>query len=134
VLPFAIVAKASSNSLRIIQNKSILSRFSHISFLPHSSPSLKSLQDGISGNMPPRADKTSKTSTQENSEILEARFKAMLLSALRTDEEVRTTVAHILRSRETDVFTAVVQCIEKTQVRDQIGMFMKLFVIFQISL
>jgi hypothetical protein len=90
--------------------------------------------------MPPRpaADKTSKTlrlnSTQENSEILEAQFKAMLLSALRTDEEVRTAVAHILRSRETDVFSAVVQCIEKDQVRDRIGMFMKLFVIFQISL
>jgi len=90
--------------------------------------------------MPPRpaADKNSKTlrlnSTQENSEILEAQFKAMLLSALRTDEEVRTAVAHILRSRETDVFSAVVQCIEKDQVRDRIGMFMKLFVIFQISL
>ena len=84
-----------------------------------------------SGIMPPKADKAKKLSESSRpqvgaahddmSEILDAKFKSMLLNALRTDEEVKTTVAMILRSRETDVFSAVVQCLEKDNVKQRMG-------------
>ena len=47
----------------------------------------------------------------------------MLLNAIRTDDEVRTAVAMIVRSRETDVFSAVVQSLEKSNVTDRIGIY-----------
>ena len=134
VKSFTRFAVASSSHFRICQNQTMRSRFSHISFLPHGAASLKSLQDRISGSMPPKSDKGSKgndtsrdkgdRTSQDKFEFPEAQFKAMLLSALRTDEDVRAAVAHILRSRETDVFSAVVQCLDRDQVRHRIGMFM----------
>ena len=81
--------------------------------------------------MPPKADKAKKLSEssraqvgaadEDMSEILDAKFKSMLLNALRTDEDVRTSVAMIVRSRETDVFSAVVQCLEKDNVKQRMG-------------
>ena len=113
------------------KNGRIRSRFSHISFFPHVSPCVESLQERISGSMPPKADKPKKSSDSgrdsrnEQNEIPEEKFKAMLLKALRTDEEVRTSVAHILRSRETDVFSAVVECLEKDNIKHRIGELME---------
>ena len=94
-------------------------------------PSSRSLQQETSGTMPPKAPtKQSSTvaskekdvdPTTGNSEDFQRKFKALLLNALRTDGEVRNAVAMIVRSRETDVFSAVVQSLEKTNVTDRIG-------------
>ena len=95
-------------------------------------PSSRSLQQETSGTMPPKAVTAKQVSTATskekdvnpttgNSEDFQRKFKALLLNALRTDDEVRNAVAMIVRSRETDVFSAVVQSLEKTNVTDRIG-------------
>ena len=80
--------------------------------------------------MPPRRDRTGKAQTQadDNAEVDKSafafeNFRSMLLNLLRTDEEVRTSVSMIVRSRETDVFSAVVQCLEKDNVTRRMGEF-----------
>jgi hypothetical protein len=61
--------------------------------------------------------------SQKGSNLSFEDFKAMLLEALRTDDEVRMSVAMIATSRETDVFSAVVKCLESghDQITDEIG-------------
>ena len=56
--------------------------------------------------------------------MTEKEFSSMLLNALRHDEEVKTTVSMILRSRETDVYSAVVKCLRQgyDDVMTPIGM------------
>ena len=94
-------------------------------------PFLRSLQHVTSGTMPPKAPAKSSVASKEkdvdpttgNSEEFQKKFKAMLLNAIRTDDKVRTAVAMIVRSRETDVFSAVVQSLEKSNVTDRIGIY-----------
>jgi len=99
-------------------------------------PSSRSLQQVSSGTMPPKAPakqlnsaskEKDKGQTSVNSDDFQRKFRAMLLEALRTDDEVRTTVAMIVRSRETDVFSAVVQSLEKENVTNRIGKYNHVF-------
>ena len=79
-----------------------------------------------------KKDSTSSTNARSSREVRieldEAKFKRMLLNALSTDDEVRNSVAMILRSRETDVFSAVVQSLEKDNVRHRIGNLLFIYV------
>ena len=99
-------------------------------------PSSRSLQQVSSGTMPPKApakqlnsasNEKDKGKTSVNSDDFQRKFRAMLLEALRTDDEVRSTVAMIVRSRETDVFSAVVQSLEKENVTSRIGKYNQYF-------
>ena len=58
-------------------------------------------------------------------ELTEQQFSSMLLNALRHNEEVKSCVANIVRSRETDVYTAVVKCLRQghDDITSTIGMF-----------
>jgi hypothetical protein len=60
-------------------------------------------------------DKTAHVSKQE--------LKSMLLDLLRHDEEVKTCVAHIGLSRESDVFSGIVKCLKQghSDINDAIG-------------
>jgi len=50
-------------------------------------------------------------------------LKSMLLDLLRHDEEVKTCVAHIGLSRESDLFSGVFQCLKQghSDINDAIG-------------
>ena len=100
-----------------------LTVYKHLLSFPFS----RSLQQVSSGTMPPKAPaKPSSTASKEkdvdptagNSKEFQRKFKAMLLNVIRTDDKVRTAVAMIVRSRETDVFSAVVQTLEKSNITD----------------
>ena len=59
-----------------------------------------------------------------NDEMTEQQFSSLLLNALRHNEEVKSCVANIVRSRETDVYTAVVKCLRQghSDITSSIGM------------
>ena len=81
--------------------------------------------------MPPKADSATKEPAKvgrprgpkSGSSLSSEEFKIMLLEALRFDDEVRTCVSMIVTSRETDVFSAVVKCLESghVDINEQIG-------------
>jgi len=80
--------------------------------------------------MPPKADSPVSASkvgrpkgTKKGINLSSEDFKIMLLEALRLDDEVRTAVSMIVTSRETDVFSAVVKCLESghEKINEQIG-------------
>ena len=52
-------------------------------------------------------------SLEKNLKMNEQDFSSMLLNALRHNEEVKACVANIVRSRETDVYSAVVNCLRQ---------------------
>ena len=75
----------------------------------------------------PRSDSTASLTTNEQGaqpKFSEREFSTMLLNALRHDEEVKTCVAMLVRSRETDVYTAVVKCLRESHddITSSIGM------------
>jgi hypothetical protein len=59
-------------------------------------------------------------------EMTEQQFSSMLLNSLRHNEEVKSCVANIVRSRETDVYTAVVKCLRQghDDITSSIGMYL----------
>ena len=82
--------------------------------------------------MPPKADSTATKEAakvgrprgpKSGSSLSSEEFKIMLLEALRLDDEVRTSVSMIVTSRETDVYSAVVKCLESghDDINEQIG-------------
>ena len=59
----------------------------------------------------------------QSAHLSKQELKSMLLDLLRHDEEVKTCVAHIGFSRESDVFSGVVQCLKQghSDINEAIG-------------